>query len=197
MRTVGFTPKGQIIEVTTSELTDVLKGQEKGTWSYLITETKPRMNKTGNPYFGQIVKRSYLNVLLGNSYQNRVIKETGDVDFVPEVCKVGEHISKCVLHNDKTGKDYLQYENFDYSNIPNYPKNLIPPKPEFCYDGNIIDKTLFESYLVQSSPNKYGVTFLSVTIDNIKECHLNGNHYIVVNPTVETVVRDGVIPVEV
>lgn len=197
MRIIGFTPKGQIIEVNTNELTEILKGQDKGTWCYMVTETKVRMNKTGNPYFGQVIKRSYLNVLLGNSYQTRVSKEMGDFDFVPEENKVGGHVSKCVLHNEKTGKHYLQYENFDYKSIPNYPKNLIPRDPEYIYGNDPIEKQLFESYMVKYTPNKYGVIFLSVTIDNIKECHLNGNQYIVVNPTVTTEVREGVIPTEV
>jgi hypothetical protein len=194
MRTINFTDKGQVIELTTSELTEILKGKDKGTWCYMITETKVRMNKTGNPYFNQVIKRSYLNVLLGNSYQNRVIKETGDTDFIPEVNKVGEHISKCVLHNENTGKDYLQYENFDYKSIPNYPKNLIPSDPEYNFNGDPIEKRLFESYMMKYSPNKYGVTFMSVTIENIKECHLDGNVYKVINTVgVEVEQRDNVV----
>ncbi len=197
MRTIGFTDKGQIVELTTNELTEILKGKEKGTWCYLITETKVRMNKTGNPYFNQVTKKSFLNVLLGNSYQNRVIKEMGDSDFVPEENKVGHHVSKCVLFNENTGKYYLQYENFDYKSIPNYPKNLIPSEPEYNFNGDQIEKRLFESFMSKYTPNKYGVTFMSVTIDNIKECHLDGNRYIVVNSVVRTEIGNVVIPTEV
>ena len=197
MRTIDFTNNGQVIELTTNELTEIFKIKERGTWCYLITETKVRMNKTGNPYFDQVIKTSHLNILLGNSYQTRVITKTGDVDFEPEENKVGGHVSKCVLHNDKTGKDYLQYENFDYSKIPNYPKNLIPPKPEYKFNGDVIEKILFESYMTKYTPNKYGVIFQSVTMDNIKECHLDGNRYIVVNPTVRTEIGQEIIPVRV
>jgi len=178
------------IELTTSELTEILKEKEKGTWCYLVTETNVRMNKTGNPFFNQVKKTSFLNVLLGNDYQTRVRNKTENPDFEPEKNRVGEHISKCVLFNERTGKHYLQYENFDYKSIPNYPKNLIPPDPIFCYNDDEIDRELFRSFLVKSSPNKYGVNFLSVTIDNIKECHLDGNHYIVVNPITEVEVEN-------
>lgn len=197
MRTIGFTDKGQVIELTTNELTEILKGKDKGTWSFLITETKVRMNKTGNPYFNQVTKKSFLNILLGNSYQTRVINKTGDTDFEPEENKVGHHVSKCVLHNENTGKDYLQYENFNYKSIPNYPKNLIPSEPEYNFNGDPIEKRLFESYMSKFTPNKYGIIFQSVTIDNIKECHLDGNRYIVVNPVVRTGVENVTIPTEV
>jgi len=178
------------IELTTSELTEILMTKEKGTWCYLETETNVRMNKTGNPFHNQIKKTSFLNVLLGNDYKGRVVKKTGNVDFEPEKNRVGEHISKCVLFNENTRKHYLQYENFDYKSIPNYPKNLIPPDPIFRYNGDEIDRELFRSFLIKSSPNKYGINFLSVTIENIKECHLDGNHYIVVNPMNEVEVGE-------
>ncbi|MEN6291045.1 MAG: hypothetical protein ABFD07_03370, partial [Methanobacterium sp.] len=104
----------------------------------------------------------------------------------PEECKVGQHVSKCFLHNEKTGKNYLQYEWFEQ----------VVPKSEYRYNGDPIEKKLFESYMSSYTPNKYGVNFQSVTIDNIKECHMDGNVYIVVNP-VETEVGTVTNTVEV
>jgi hypothetical protein len=187
MRTIGLTDRGQIIELTTLELTGILMRKEKGTFCYLHYETKVRMNKTNNPYFNQVVKITKGNILMGNSYQTRVITETNDVNFTPEKCKVGEHISKCVLHNDKTGKDYLQYEWFEE----------VIPKSEYKFGGNPIEKRLFESYMGTFTPNKYGVNFQSVTIENIKECHIDGNQYRIVNPQTEITVGEVVGQVEV
>jgi len=195
MRTIGFTDKGQIIELTTNELTDILKRKDKGTWTFLITETKVRMNKTGNPFYNGVTKVSHLNVLLGNDYETRMKNVTGDENFVSQKSSVGEHISKCVLHNDNTGKDYLSYENFDYSKIPNYPKNLIPEPPKYIFNGDEIEKQLFESFMIKSKPRP--VKWFSVTIDNIKKCHIDGNQYIVVNPAVETEVGEVNVPIEV
>jgi hypothetical protein len=188
MRTVEFIiGGGQIIELTTMELTEILKRQERGTFCWLWFETKPKMNKTGNPYFNQVSKITKGNILTGNSYQTRVQNETENPDFVSKKCNVGEHISKCVLHNDRTGKDYLQYEWFEE----------VLPKSEYRYNGNPIEKRMFESFMGTYIPNKYGVNFQSVTIDNIRECHMSGNQYRVVNPPIVVEVGEGVHQVEV
>jgi hypothetical protein len=187
MRTIELTNKGQIIELTTSELTSILMEQERGTFCWLHFETKPKMNKRNNPYFDQVIKITKGNILMGNSYQTRVQNETGNPNFVSQECKVGGHISKCVLHNDNTNKDYLQYEWFEE----------VIPKSEYKYNGNPIEKQLFQDFMGTYTPNKNGVNFQSVTIGNIKECHLNGNEYRVVNPQVEIEVGNGVVQVEV
>ena len=144
------------------------------------------MNKTGNPYYNLVTKVTTGNILVGNSYETRVGNITDNPDFVPEENKVGEHVSKCVLFNENTGKHYLQYEWF----------NKITPKSEYTFNGNPIEKTLFESYMTKYKPNKYGLNFQSVTIDNIKEIHLNGDQYVVVNPMVE-VMNEIEEPIEV
>jgi hypothetical protein len=158
-----------IVSVTTDELTEILKGQDKGTFGFIHMETKVRMNKTNNPFFDQITKVTKGNILLGNNYEKRVETETGIENFKPEECRVGEHVSKCVLHNEKTGKDYLQYEWFEET----------LPKSHYIFDGDVVEKQLFESYMMKYTPNKYGVNFQSVTINNIKEIHLNKVQYII------------------
>lgn len=160
------------MNVTTSELTSILMTKERNSFSYLITETIVRMNKTNNPYYGEVKKISKIRPSIGVDYKKRVEKEMGIENFVPQPCKVGEHVSKSVLFNENTGKNYLQYEYF--------PE--IKTDVEYKHNGNPIDKQLFESFMVKSSPNKYGVNLVSVTIDNIKEIHIDGYEYIVVNP---------------
>lgn len=187
MRTIGQTEKGRVIELTTNELTQILMTQNIGTFCFLHMETKVRMKKTNNPYFDRVKKITKGNILIGNSYEKRVQNETENSEFKSEKCNVGEHISKCVLHNDNTGKDYLQYEWFEG----------VIPKSEYIFEGDPIEKMMFQSYMNTYTPNKYGVNFQSVTIENIKECHVHGNHYIVVNPTVEVEVGEGRISTEV
>ena len=175
------------MEITLNEMLNVLNTINKPTFVHIVMETPVRMNKTGNPYFNQVIKITKGNILMGNSYQTRVQNETGNTNFVSQECKVGSHISKCVLHNDNTGKDYLQYEWFE---------NVLP-KSEYKYNGNPIEKQLFQDFMGTYTPNKNGVNFQSVTIDNIKECHFNGNEYRVVNPQVEIGVGNGVEQVKV
>ena len=159
------------MNVTTSELLSVLMTQEKGTFSHLVTKTKVRMNKTGNPFHDLVTKVTRMNVLLGVNYDTRVINNTENPDFVPEKNNVGDKVTKCVRFNEKYNRFYLDYEWF----------NQVKPQSEFVFNGDPIEKVMFESYMVKSSPNKYGVNFQSVTVDNIVECHMNGIEYIVVN----------------
>ena len=180
MRTINYTEKGQVIELTTNELTEVLKPLSRGTFGWFEIETIVGMNKRNNPYFGQITKLTSGNILLGNSYETRVGNETNNPDFVPEKCNVGEHISKCVLFNENKGKHYLQYEWF----------NEVRPTSEYFYNGDRVEKELFVSFMKKYTPNKYGINFQSVTIDNIKKIHINGNQYIVVNPMTEVNVEE-------
>ena len=158
------------------ELISILMEQEKGTFVNLVTETKVRMNKRNNPYFDKVIKRSKCNYLLGMDYQERVRKneekEGMEPDFVTEECKVGEHISKCVLFNEKLNTHYVMVERFDE----------IKPQVEYTFEGNEIDKGLFEDFMVKYTESKKQeqerkVNVLTFKVDNIKEISLNGVHY--------------------
>ena len=188
MRTIGMTEKGgEKIELSTKELISILMEQNKGTFSWLWFETILKMKKTNNPFFNQVVKITKGNVLLGCDYSKRVQNETENPDFQPEKNNVGEKLTKCVRYNDKYDRYYLDYEWFEE----------VVPKSEYKFNGDVIEKQMFVDFMNTYTPNKFGVNFQSVTISNIKECHLNGNQYIVVNPPVEIEVNEGVNMVEV
>jgi hypothetical protein len=58
----------------------------------------------------------------------------------------------------------------------------VKPKVEFEFEGNPIDQTLFDSWLVKSNnyknqPSERKVQTLSVSLDNVKEVSYNGNIY--------------------
>jgi len=160
------------IELNKSELTELLKTIEFGSLVDIHISTKVRMNKTNNPYFDLVTKHSNGVVFVGGNYKDRVEKsmdmEKGS--FEPEKNRVGDHVSKCVLYNEKFDKHYLQYEMFRNRRM----------KTSFTFEGDPIGKQLFESYLVKSNPNKYGVQTQSVTVDNIKELTYRKTRYIVV-----------------
>lgn len=172
----------QTLNITKTELITLLSEVNSSTFVNLVTETKVRMNKTNNPYFEQVIKKSSSNYLMGNDYGNRVItngeKEgipTEENTFEVEEMKGKKHISKVVCIDTKTESvHYLMVERFDE----------IKPKVEYIYQNNPIDKTLFESYLVKVSesnkqPQERKVKVLTYKIDNIKEISFNGNKYIV------------------
>lgn len=165
--------------ITVSELVEILAKLEKPTFANIVTETTVRMNKTNNPYFGLITKHTKTNILLCSDYEKRVNnnleKEEKETDFVAKTNKVGKHISKCVLFNDKTNKYYLEYERFIE----------IAPTVSYTMNGEPIEKETFKDFLPPVYENKSQgdlerkVLVQSVTIDNIKEISIDKVKYIV------------------
>ena len=171
------------MNITKLELIDLLNGVESSTFVHLVTETKVRMNKTGNPYFDKVIKKSSCNYLMGNDYQKRVWGN-GEKEGIPqeentfevEEMKGKRHISKVVCIDTKTESvHYLMVERFDE----------IQPKVEYTFEGNQIEKQLFESYMVKVSeskkqPQERKVKVLTFKLDNIKEISFGKEKYQVV-----------------
>jgi hypothetical protein len=137
------------------------------------------MNKRNNPYYDKVVKRSKCNYLIGNDYEKRVnnnyTKEELNPTFQSEECKVGNHISKCVLFNERSNSHYLMVERFDE----------IKPQVDYTFEGNEIDKQVFQDYMTkvyesQKQEQERKVKVITFKMENIKEVSLEGNHYIVV-----------------
>ena len=167
------------ITVNQQELITLLNEVKGSTFVNLVTETTVRMNKTGNPYFGKVIKRSSSNYLMGNDYEKRVQsnekKEGLEPDFEVEEMTGKRHISKVVCIDTKTESiHYLMVERFDE----------IKPTVEYKFEGNPIEKQLFESYMVKVSESKKQVQerkvmVITPKIENIKEISFEGNKYIV------------------
>jgi hypothetical protein len=166
-------------KITKNEMLVILSEVEKSTFINLVTETKVRMNKRNNPYFDKVIKKSKSNFLIGNDYETRVRTNEGKEgltpDFQSEENKVGTHISKCVLFNEKTQSHYLMVERFDE----------IKPQVEYTFEGNSIDKVLFQDYMTkvyesQKQEQERKVMVISYKMDSIKEFTLNGQKYEVV-----------------
>lgn len=166
-------------QITKNELIALLIGIVNPTFINMMTVTKVRMRKTGNPYHDQVFKAKIGNYLIGTEYEKRVNnnldREGKNTDFQASENKVGEHVSKVLLFNDKTQKYYLQHERFDNSAI----------ETRYLYKGNIIEKKVFESFISES--NNYEnqgldktVKVMSVTVDNIKQITVNGQTYTII-----------------
>jgi hypothetical protein len=137
------------------------------------------MNKTNNPYYNKVVKRSKCNYSLGVNYENRVnnnyTKEGIESTFETEKPSGKTHISKCLLVSDKDNSvHYVMLERFDE----------IKPTNEFIFEGNEIDKQLFQDYMVKYTESvkqeqERKVSVITPKIENIKEISLNGMKYII------------------
>lgn len=167
-------------QITQSQLETLLLGVEKSTFIHLVTVTPVTMKKTGNPYHNKVKKRSSCNYLIGNDYEKRVNnnmkKEGVEPSFKSSNLSGKEHISKCVLKDTTTGlKRYLMVERFVE----------VKPKVEYLYEGNVIDKQLFEGYMnkvyeSKSQPQEVKVIVNTPLLENIKEITLNGQKYEIV-----------------
>jgi hypothetical protein len=168
----------EIKTITEQELLTILMNVEKPTFTSIVSTTSVKMKKTDNPYFDKIVKKSKGTYFIGGSYEDmvntRCVKEGIEPNFESEECSVGQHVSKCVQYNENHDRHYLQYFTFPTSKI----------KSEFYFEGNTIEKTLFEQYMNkvsttsrQPQENKHDVK--SFKISSIDEITLNGTHYIV------------------
>jgi len=165
--------------ITQQELITLLSTIERPTFTNVVMETKVRMNKTNNPYYEKVIKRSKCNYSLGVNYESRVnnneVKEGLEGNFETEKPSGKTHISKCLLVSDKDNSvHYVMLERFDE----------IKPTNEYIFEGNEIEKVLFESYMTkvyesQKQEQERKVMVITPKIENIKEISLNGTHYII------------------
>jgi hypothetical protein len=131
-----------VVLITRPQMRTLFMGVTKPEMINLVTETIPKMNKTGNPYYGEIVKKSKCNFLLCTDYSKRVnvnrVKEDKETDFVSQTPKGKKHLSPCVLTDEKTEtKLYLFVERFDE----------IKPKVVYFHNDTPIEKELFQEFL--------------------------------------------------
>ena len=178
------------MEISKQELVNVLLNETGTPFVYIVMETPVRMNKTGNPYHDQITKRTTGNFYLGGEYQKRVntnrVKEGLTSDFISESPKGKEHMNHCLLIDTKThSTHYIQLEWFE---------ETPPHKIEYSFDGNPIEKHLFESYLVsKSKPKNQGVertvNVITPKLTNIRVLHINGMKYEIIPEIVEQTVE--------
>ena len=170
------------VMINQEELLTLLSNVVKPTFTHILSETIPKMNKTNNPYFDKVTKVSKGNYFIGGTYEDMVIirmeKEGMEGSFESKENKIGTHVegTKCVLFNEKLNRHYLQYFIFPTSKI----------KSEYQFEGNSIDKLIFESYLVKKSntsrqPQENKQNPQSLMLKNIKEISLGGIKYIVRN----------------
>jgi hypothetical protein len=169
----------ETINITKNELITLLSEIEKPTFTNVVMETMVRMNKTNNPYYNKVVKRSKCNYSLGVNYESRVNNNYGkegiENTFETEKPSGKTHISKCLLVSDKDNSvHYVMLERFDE----------IKPINEFIFEGNEIDKQLFQDFMVKYTESvkqeqERKVSVITPKIENIKEISLNGMRYII------------------
>ena len=169
-----------LVLITRPQMKNLFMSVTKPEMINLVTETIPKMNKTGNPYFEAIVKKSKCNYLLCTDYGKRVnnnrVKEDKENDFVPQAPKGKIHLSPCVLTDEKTRtKLYLFVERFDE----------IKPKVQFFFNNEPIEKAMFQEFLPKPSESntqdlERGVKPLTYLFESIVGFSFRGRKFSVI-----------------
>ena len=143
-------------------------------------EKKNDGTKELNPYYNQVKKLVSGNFKLSN-YQSRVVvngtKEGIDMSEWESLKPSGKHyISYCVLEKDTDSNvKYLSFEPIE---------NFSKPQIEYYFEGNTIEKHLFDSWITKKSessrqPQEKEVMWRTIDLTNIKEFTLDSIRYIV------------------
>ena len=154
----------EVQKITHEELVEILKQVQRGEFVNIESITPVKMNKTGNPYYNQVVKVSKKNVRSLPDYENRMKKETENPDFQSKP-NWFVHISPCVVKNKKNENTYFMYETFESQSVRN----------EFIHNGNPIEKEVLTPYL--PTYNERNVEVFTVSTINIKKLSYKGQKY--------------------
>lgn len=189
----------QVVKLSVRDLVEVLKNVENPTFVSMVSDTPVKMNQyldywlidangkktknpnpTKNPYYElgvRNISRKY-KIITGFDYENAVNgrreKEGKEADFQAKE-NWFEFVSKGLVTDKKTHeKFYFRYQYLNDSIL----------ETEYKYDGNAIDKMMFEAYM--QSRSDYAnqeldnpLQFQVCQLDNIRELTMNGTQYII------------------
>ena len=146
--------------ISQKELINLLNENWRGSeFVSIITETEPKMRKTDNPYFNDVVKHKEYTVNIGYSYKNAVNnrreKEGNDRNFESEQRKWGQRVPKTPFVEHK-GNYYLD-------------TRILRSGDEAYFDkeGNEISKKDLEPFMYKSKSSRQG-TENPVIVRNFK-----------------------------
>lgn len=141
----------------------------------LITHTAPRMRKTGNPFYGEILKISAMNGMINFNYAGNVNKqrerENKSQDFQSSPSWF-THTNSFLVEHPETGQQYIKFRLLKNPNSVFYNTRT----------GQIIDRHQIEPYLYDSSGYESQdldkpIRTITIKIENIKKLKVDGQEY--------------------
>lgn len=169
--------------ITIIDLQVKLSQIRTATFATVTYLTDPSMNKTGNPFYGRLKKKTTANVTLNFIYANSVNKvrnkESEELEvptFVPHARKWGERIQ---------GTTLVQHKNEIYVEARFTNK---PSKVEYYLDGALIEKSEIAMHLKEANSNaahqgvseENEVILRDIKLSNIAEIKMGGEHYVII-----------------
>ena len=165
-------------QINVNQLTNLLNDIEKNTKAKIITVTEPGMRKTGNPYAGEVTKKTTSNVILNFDYEKDVNRtralEGKEFDFEAKSRKWGEHLGNSPLITDN-GKLYL---NCRFKSVES---------TEYFHNDQPISKSVIQEWLqekksgaaYQGLDEEHEVVVRTYKLVSLKEIEVNGEHYVI------------------
>lgn len=162
-------------KVTTPEIVNIIQRTVKGTMAVSVDAvTEPDMRKTGNPYYGRVMKHCTMNGLIGFDYENAVnnqAKREGlDAEREAHPRKWGELTPDRLFVTHK-GAYYLQM------------KVQTASDPVYFMDGKEIAVDILKPFMPvkKASSTQAGlekeIIVRDVKLENVKGMRFNGADY--------------------
>jgi hypothetical protein len=168
--------------ISQSDVVNFFSNYEKTSFINIVTDTIVKMNKTNNPYFDKVKKHCSRNYYINSDYTKRVLENGRKEGINPEEntfqvqeMKGRKRVKNSVCIDNKTESIfYLFLEFFDE----------VKGSVKYTFEGNDIDKHVFQSYMVKVSENKSQpqerkVKVMTPKVENIKSFTIEGVKYIV------------------
>lgn len=180
------------MEISLDQLREIVVERKGATFVEIVTNTEPKMRKTGNPYYGRVRRIARRNGMLGTSYENDVnnqrhrenqpLDDEGQVEpFVAEALwkGKGQHVGPNLARHTETGEEYLVF----FPARRDAQGNPIADEDQWLIDGNPVPKETIEPYLVAGNSEKQQVTrkipWRTIGLSNVRQIKIDGNLHVV------------------
>lgn len=162
-KSLTHTGNGTMQQFTPESIREFLDARKGCTFIALYAITEPKMNKTGNPYFGNVVHIWGRNVTFGANYANSVNRrwaeaghDFGDgLDYFQAEALwrgKGERINSYMARHTVHGQEYLVYQL-----RTDKEGQVFPPlfdEYRLADTGQVIQKGDIEQWLPKKAPSK-------------------------------------------
>jgi hypothetical protein len=116
----------------------------------LTQSTEPRMNKTGNPFYGKVKKISTLTVLLNTDYAKSVVKQLEREGKEATEYQKGKNTMPLTFgENNRFIGVYEKPEGFEYV-LQYRPFDNSHPESTYLFEGKTIEKAEIEPWLCKT-----------------------------------------------
>lgn len=166
------------IEITETELVNMLSNAKGATPISLQYVTKPKINKEGKNLFGEVTRIANIQAFLGTSYEKSVNRqlqrEEKETNFEAKPLWNGKgiRINFSLAKHAETGKFYMSY--LPLKTLKSY---------YFDQFTNIIPNETIKQYFYASSNSQQGtekeIFHREIGIENIRKFKMKGCTYIV------------------